>query len=590
MEFLKSRSFLLALISTFVCLIIFYGYAQYYDKLQLKNDTWFLGILFFILNSVLFFVLYSNNIVSRKLILNEDRLKFAMKTSNEGIYDWDLKTNKIYFSPQYTQMLGYGFEEFGQSLEAVVQHVHKDDLDVVLSTVKQYLNDEIPEFSIEFRMYHKNKSIIWVNSRGEVVKNYKNEPVRLIGVHRDITNQKNIEENLVETIGEVEQKSEAKASFLAHMSHEIRTPLTAITGIAEILQKQSSDFNEKQQTLIKTLSSSSQSLKELINDILDFSKIDKGDIEITSQYFSVFELVAEITSIMSAQAQEKNIQFNVVDDAVENLEYLGDKARIRQILLNLVGNALKFTENGKVTFLAETNIVDQIETLDFIVQDTGIGIHDDVIDSIFNEFQQADRFVSKKYGGTGLGLPISRKLATLMGGTISVSSKYGMGSTFTLSLPLVDRQKQILDKDPNTGLKISQRLSSAIRKEHRALIVDDYDGNIIILTFLMDEIGLKYDVASNGVEAVEVWKSNHYDLVLMDVKMPVMDGLAATKSIRQYEDKNQFEQTPIIGMTAHALVEDQQKCIDAGMTDYISKPIDSIKLQEKIYHYLYNKN
>jgi CheY-like chemotaxis protein/nitrogen-specific signal transduction histidine kinase len=413
----------------------------------------------------------------------------------------------------------------------------------------------------------------------------------MIGTHRDISEQKNIEENLIDVIEEVEQQSEAKASFLAHMSHEIRTPLTAITGIAEILQKQSPDFNEKQKKLIQTLSTSSQSLKELINDILDFSKIEKGEVHIEEAFFPVQEVVAEIISIMSVQAHEKNIGFKVIDDDIQNLEYCGDKARIRQILLNLVGNAIKFTDTGQVTLLIEKNTDSDAENLNFIVQDTGIGINDDVLKTIFDEFQQADRSVSRQYGGTGLGLPISNKLAALMGGAISVKSKKNIGSTFTFTLPLKGKSKDILGNDNQPShIKIAERLSSAIRQEQCVLIADDYEGNIIILTYLMDDIGLQYDIARNGEDAVNQWKSKHYDLILMDVQMPVMDGLTATQTIRKCEEENKFDTIPIIGMTAHALVEDRQKCIDSGMTDYLSKPIDSQQLKEKIYYHLYDSS
>jgi len=589
MDFLKSRSFLLALISTVTCMIIFYAYGQYNNKPQLIDDLWFLGGFFFILNIALFYVVHTNNVVSRNLILNEDRLEFAMKANGEGVYDWDIKNNKVYYSPQFTEMIGYTQDEFGNDFDAFDNVIYHEDYKMVHNQVKNFLGDKLSEYSIEFRIKHKDGRIVWINSRAEVIRNLKDEPIRLIGTHRDITNQKNIEGNLIDTIEEVEQQSEAKASFLAHMSHEIRTPLTAITGIAEILQKQSDRFNDKQQKLIKTLSTSSQSLKELINDILDFSKIEKGDVEIDYTYFSLAGLVAEIISIMSAQAQEKNIGFKVVDDTIQNLQYLGDKGRIRQILLNLVGNAIKFTDTGQVTLLIEKTNENNLETLSFTIQDTGIGIQDDAIDSVFEEFQQADKTISRKYGGTGLGLPISKKLAELMGGDIVVSSKHNIGSTFTLMLPMTDKYKEVLLNNPESSIKITDRLSSVIRGEQCALIVDDYEGNIVILTFLMDEIGLQYDVANNGAEAIEKWKSKHYDLVLMDVQMPIMDGLTATKNIRSYEVENKFDPIPIIGMTAHALVEDKQKCIDVGMTDYLPKPIDSQKFTETIYRHLYDE-
>ncbi len=539
------------------------------------------------INTLLLRLRLANKRYLEENLITKQRLEYAMNVSGEGVYDWNIKTNKVYYSETFTKMLGYERADFGDNFDAFDKKVHEDDRAIVHQRVDDFISGKLSDYSMEFRMYHKDGQIIWVHSRADMRRDQNGEADRIIGTHRDITAIKLREGSLIDSIETTARESNAKSGFLAHMSHEIRTPLTAISGIAEILQKQSSSMTEKQQKLIHTLVTSSQSLKDLVTDILDFSKIERGDIDIDYNYFAVSKLSAEIISIMSVQAQEKNIGFKVVDQGIKNIEYQGDKARIRQILINLVGNAIKFTDKGQVTLLIEHNFNSNLETLDFIIQDTGVGIEKNTLETIFEEFQQADRSISKKHGGTGLGLPISKKLALLMGGDITVTSKPDMGSTFKLTLPMVNQYKVIADEE-NSDVKTNKRdrLIPNIQGESSALIADDYEGNIIILGYLMDDIGLKYDVANNGEEALKMWEAKRYDIILMDVQMPVMDGLSATQKIRQAEKKNGFDTTPIIGMTAHALVEDKQKCIDAGMTDYLSKPIDSQKLKQKIYNYL----
>jgi len=555
MDFFKSRSFLLAMISTMACMVVVGGYAYINNRPELFDDSLLIGGIFALLNIGLFYFLHSSNRVTKNLILTEDRLQYAMSASGEGIYDWDIKSGKVFYSNNFVQMLGYDQNEFGVGLDAFETRIYAEDQLLVKDAVTKYLDNQLSEYSVEFRMLHKDGHTVWLNSRANAIRDNDGQAKRIIGTHRDISDQKSIEENLKDEVVEAEQAVETKSDFLAHMSHEIRTPLTAITGIAEILEKNSSDFSVRQKELISTLSTSTKSLKELVTDILDFSKIEKGEIDFEDQYFPLTDLTNEVISMMSVPANEKNIGFKVMDDDVRDIEYFGDKTRLRQILVNLIGNAIKFTDDGMVTLLIKKEIIKDIEVLNFYVQDTGIGIDDSALNTIFEEFQQGDNSVSRKYGGTGLGLPISKNLAVLMGGDINVESTKDLGSTFTLSLPMKDRvQDYNQDVDPALKQKVTDRLSATIRDEQTALIVEDYQG------------------------------------VLMDVQMPIMDGLTATSKIRDIEKQNGFNETPIIGMTAHALIEDKDKCIDAGMSDYLSKPIDSTKLKEKILKYIQKDN
>lgn len=569
-------------------------------SLKKIQDTLILGIIFGIFATAVLIVglnyyLYKSKMYQREansnFIATQERLNYAMSASGEGIYDWDIKTNKIMYSPSYVEMLGYDVQSFDATVESTTEKMHPDDYEEIWGQVQTFLNNDLSEYNAEFRLRHKNGHYIWVQSKATLVRDADHRALRMIGVHRDISHFKQKEKILAEEAGTYEKYAHAKSGFLAHMSHEIRTPLTAITGIAEILEKNMDSFNQRQKELVKTLSTSAKSLRELINDILDFTKIENGDIDFEDAFFPLRNLTSEITSIMSVQANEKNITFKVIDDDIQSIEYYGDHARIRQILLNLVGNAIKFTNEGLVTLLVTKDVVKEIEYLSFTVQDTGIGIKASMLDTVFEEFQQGDSSISRQYGGTGLGLPISKNLAHLMGGDISVVSTENLGSTFTLKLPLLDRA-QAYDRpvSPELKQKITDKLSSAIRDEQCALVVEDYEGNIVVLSYLMEEIGMPYNVAKNGEQAISMWREKHYDIVLMDIQMPVMDGLTATREIRKIEDQNGFAPTPIIGMTAHALMQDKDKCIESGMTDYLSKPIDSNLLKQKILKHIQKDN
>lgn len=550
------------------------------------------GLLITTLNYYLMQLKLENREIGSDLTHTEERLKYALAASQEGVFDWNVETGYVIYSGLYASMLGRDLNTLKPTLDSAVELLHKDDEARVMDVAKRYINNELSEFSVQFRMLHVDGHYIWINSRGMAIRDENGKAIRIIGTHRDITDYKLNEQNLEAEIEEAEEATKAKSEFLAHMSHEIRTPLTAISGIAEILNKNSDEFDERQQQLIRTLSASTISLKDLVNDILDFSKIERGEIDLFEEYFYVPTLMSEVISIMAVQAGEKGLAFDVDYKAVEDFEYFGDCNRIRQILFNLIGNAIKFTKEGSVTVKSEIEAgPDDMEILSFAIQDTGIGIDGNMLDVVFNEFKQADSSVSREFGGTGLGLPISKRLAQIMGGDISVTSEKGKGSTFTLKLPLIDRKQ--INRDDGKGelrQKLHDKLATAIRHEQRALIVEDYEGNLVIVTYMLDEVGLAYDVARNGQEAVDLWKTKHYDIVLMDVQMPIMDGLTATQKIRTMEDENNFPATPIIGMTAHALVGDKNKCIEAGMSDYMPKPINSEEFKQKILKYIESTN
>jgi CheY-like chemotaxis protein len=329
------------------------------------------------------------------------------------------------------------------------------------------------------------------------------------------------------------------------------------------------------------------SLKDLVNDILDFSKIENGDIELEKDTFALRGLFEQVISIMSVHAREKGLAFSFDYDALDSVSMVGDDVRLRQVIINLLGNAIKFTDQGSVNATAYQDEVAGQPVLCVDVTDTGIGIPPENADVIFERFKQGDASVSRKYGGTGLGLPISRNLARLMGGDISFRSEPGKGTTFSLRIPMqVADSIGDDDADPGVSAKLNDKIKAALSSESRILLVEDYEGNIVVLGFLLEDIGCQYDVARTGREALDLWKQKHYDIVLMDIQMPEMDGFTATAEIRRHEAENNLERVPIIGMTAHALVGDKDKCIEAGMDAYLPKPIVEADLKQKILYFL----
>lgn len=547
-------------------------------------------ILLLSLNGILFYAQRKNTIIETTLRNTEDRFALAIEATQAGVYDWDLETNKIFFARRYFEMLGYERPASIGTFEEAREFIHPDDISHVDEITQDYLTGKIGEFSLEFRMKHASGRWIWVHSRGKAQYDRRSKPRRLVGALNDITHIKQSHERLENEKRRAQEASLAKIEFLAHMSHEIRTPLTAISGIAEIMDKRKDNLDERQKQLMRTLSSSSSSLKDLVNDILDFSKIESGELELNTEDFPMDEIFEGVISIMALRASEKGISFVFDYSEVKDMIFHGDRVRLRQILINLAGNAVKFTDQGGVSLKATIEDRESQPYLRIDVKDTGIGISPENFDMIFERFKQADASVSRKYGGTGLGLPISRNLARLMGGDIFLASETGKGSTFSLVLPMgITAQPSIAQSNPDLARKINERIKLLLSDDTKILVVEDYEGNIVVISYILDDLQIAHDIAHNGAEALELWQNNKYDIILMDVQMPEMDGFTATREIRKLENERKMNATPIIGMTAHALVGDKDKCIEAGMNAYLPKPLVEIDVKAEILNFLENK-
>lgn len=547
-------------------------------------------LLLLIFNWFLLVAQKQRNAAEGDLEDTQQRLELAIEGTRDGIFDWNIKTDQVFYSKQFFAMLGDFDGARETSTDYFYNLIHPDDQAKVRTYADQYLNGEMPEYIQEFRVRHSSGRYLWIQARGKALFDKKGKPYRMVGGLTDVTHMIKVQERLEEEKDAAEKANQAKTDFLAHMSHEIRTPLTAITGIAEIFARNLDGLNDKQKKLVSTLNSSTVALRDLITDVLDFSKIENGSMEIVSEEIEFVPFCEEIISIMAMKASEKNLKFVFDYNDFKNSLINVDKVRLRQILINIIGNAIKFTDKGQIEVKVSSEKSGEQDYLRFDVIDTGIGIAKDRIDLIFERFKQEDSSVSRKFGGTGLGLPISRKLARLMGGDITVMSKKGKGSTFIVMLPLEIRN---IDGTSSVATdssldRLNEKIRSAVNDNQKILLVDDYEGNVTVIGFMLEDAGLKYDVATNGAEAVEAWNTNDYALVLMDIQMPEMDGFTATETIRKKEAKRKVKNsTTIVGMTAHALVADREKCIEAGMDAYLAKPIDEIEMKRKILELLY---
>jgi PAS domain S-box-containing protein len=554
-------------------------------------DTLLVGIivgtvLLLVLNAFLLSAHQGRTQAEASLKESEERFALAVDGTQDGIFDWDLPTQRLYCSDQFFRLLGVD-KPANYRVEQFVDQVHPDDRSKVWASVAALEASDKPEYHAEFRMRHQSGRWIWIQARGKIIYDRQHKPVRIVGAHTDISEIVRSNEKLQAEKELAQKANRAKSEFLAHMSHEIRTPLTAISGIAEILQRQSQSLNERQQKMVHTLTLSSAALKDLINDVLDFSRIESGEVELQTQNFNLGQLFEELVSMMALRANEKGISFLCDYSEIRDHHYRGDRARIRQICVNLISNAIKFTDEGKVSVHAWFEERNGAPFLRVDVADTGIGISADDFELIFERFKQVNSSESRKYGGSGLGLAISRNLAQLMGGTIVVSSTPGAGSTFSLLLP---QTLPMTASEPRDDIApaadFHHRIRAVISEHTRILLVEDYSGNIVLVGYLLEELGIPYDVATTGVMALDLWQDRHYDLILMDIQMPEMDGYTATRTIRQQEQDQQRPRTPIIGMTAHALMGDKDQCIDAGMDTYLPKPIVEADLQRQLLTWL----
>ncbi|MCA9016603.1 MAG: response regulator, partial [Planctomycetaceae bacterium] len=518
-----------------------------------------------------------------RIMASESRLQHVLEIIKEGVWDWHIPTGTFVHNRQWFHILGIQIESLENKLDTFTRRLHPDDADAVFSRITELLEGRTEVYFSEHRMLKADGSIIWVQDRGMIVEwTESGEPVRMIGSFSDITERKEWEEKLGKARQEAESANRVKSEFLATMSHEIRTPMNGVIGMTNILMD--TLLNPEQKQYVETIRESGDALLTIINDILDISKLEANQVQLEDIDFYPDRLIKGVVDFFKTRIHGSGLQLHVKNGLPPETRYLGDIGRIRQVLLNLLGNAIKFTDQGAVELSVRIQTTtDQLEVVHFAVRDTGIGIPAEKIGTLFQNFVQADASITNRYGGTGLGLAICKRLVTLMGGQIGVESQPGAGSCFWFELPLqrlpAHQSKSVAAPDANSP----PHCFEAAKFNLRVLVVEDNLINQMVASKLLEKLGCKVDIVSGGIEALEAIEHSGYDLIFMDMRMPGMDGLTATREIRKMAGPQ--KDLPIIAMTANATYDDVNECLAAGMQDFISKPVSTAKLSEVLHRF-----
>lgn len=521
-------------------------------------------------------------VIQHKLEEHQRFVNKVTKSSPNIIFVYDvIKKKNIYSNRNVYTELGYSEEQIEELGNGVFRKIlHEDDknkLDIFLNKLCNSIEDIILEF--EYRLKDAEGNWQWFLDRNSVFRRSPDgKPIELIGTSINITSRKKVEEELLEAKQLAENAVRIKSDFLSNMSHEIRTPMNAIMGLTEILMD--SGFTGQDLENLKTIKLSADNLIVIINDILDYSKMDVGKVKVEPIDFLMEDQLNFIKKSIEKKVSAANINFVLTCESNVPAALVGDPYRLNQILLNLLSNAVKFTHKGKVEL--NISVLDQVEdgklTLCFKVIDTGIGIPGDKLNSIFESFTQANIFTTRNYGGTGLGLAISQKLVELMGGKIKVESTEGIGSVFTVFIPFM------ITREISKTIPQKRKFNKSL-KEINILVVEDQRINQMVIKQILNKWSNPHVIVSNGEEAIKMLGERDFDLVCMDLQMPVCDGYEATHRIRNKLVKVRDHNIPIIALSADALPETRKKVLDVGMNDYITKPPDLEELYKKIIQF-----
>jgi len=518
--------------------------------------------------------------IERRLSEANERMELALNAGNLAWWDWDYKTGKVFFSENRARLLGYTLEESPHAFREITKMIHPDDYDLTMKKIRLHIAGDRPYYEAEFRMKTKSGEWKWFYDKGKVVEtDILGSPVRLSGVLIDIQERKRAELDLIVARDQADAASRAKSLFLASMSHEIRTPMAGVLGMAEILLQ--TQLSNEQREYLEVIVTSANNLMTILNDILDFSKIEAGKIELEKIPFSLQKVVEEVSDLLVVNAQEKRIHLLTYIDPNIPAMLMGDPVRLRQVLLNLSNNAIKFTDKGEVIITAEFLEWDErIVKAVFKVKDTGIGINDEGIRKLFQSFSQIDSSSTRKFSGSGLGLAISKRLVDKMKGEFTVESKVGVGSTFSFSA--------VFERIPKE--EMTDSFTDLVRGM-KVLIVDDHESNRFVFRKYLEQWECDSEEAENASQALSMMQDKvrikkPYDLVLVDFQMPDMDGMELAKTLAK--DPN-LKKHRLILLSSMTNMLNRNEIIDAGFQGSLNKPVKLDQLKRVIAEVMKNK-
>jgi len=540
-----------------------------------QNVLW--TIIF--LGAIVLLFIYRELLSKKELVALNKRLNQAQEIAHFGNWRLEFEDSMLYWSDEIYKIFELDKESFIPSYNAFIALIHPDDREMVVHTYEDSLITKKP-YSIEHKILMADGRVKYVQEYCITYYDMRGEALYSNGTIQDITARKDIENKLREAKKEAEDALASKSQFLANMSHELRTPMNAVIGLGKLLEEM--PLGTKQQEMIEKMNRSSKMLLGIINDILDFSKIDAGKLQLENRAFSFDELLSQLEVMFAQSAKEKGL--SLVFDKDNKLPYsvMGDLLRLEQVLVNLISNALKFTHEGEVklsmALLSEQR--DVCAKVEFAIEDSGIGITKAQMQELFTPFMQADTSTTREYGGTGLGLVISKNIVEAMGGTIEVQSQKAKGSCFFFTITFdVKEWKKPEEISYESSVYTESLEKLPFLRGLEVLLVEDNEINQEVVLMMLENVGMKADIANNGQEGVDLFRKDpqRYDLILMDLQMPVMSGYDAAKEIRKSD-----KEIPIIALTAAAMIEDRQKVKAAGMNEHIAKPIE----KEELYHVL----